>query len=129
MLENQLKDLKQKPRWVDGSGLSRYNLFSPMSFVEVLTKLYTSIPEERLFSLFPVGGEFGTIKNWYVGTDKPYVFAKTGTVGNNHNISGYLLTNSGKVLVFSFMNNHFKKTNAEIKQQMQATFEWLRDHY
>jgi len=129
MLENELKDLKQQPRWVDGSGLSRYNLFSPISFVEVLSKLYKMIPQERLFYLFPVGGEFGTIKNWYAGTNKPYVFAKTGTVGNNHNVSGYLLTNAGKVLVFSFMNNHFKKTNDEIKTQMQNTFEWLRDHY
>ncbi len=129
ILENQLKELKQQPRWVDGSGLSRYNLFTPMSFVAVLTKLYKTIPQERLFHLFPVGGKFGTIKNWYAGTDKPYVFAKTGTVGNNHNISGYLLTNSGKVLVFSFMNNHFKKSNDAIRTQMQTTFEWMRDNY
>ncbi len=129
VLENQLKELKQQPRWVDGSGLSRYNLFSPMSFVEVLRKMYTMIPQERLFNLFPVGGEFGTIKNWYAGKTKPYVFAKTGTVGNNHNVSGYLLTNSGKVLVFSFMNNHFKKTNNQVRTQMQTTFEWLRDNY
>ncbi|WKD85344.1 D-alanyl-D-alanine carboxypeptidase DacB [Polaribacter huanghezhanensis] len=129
MLENALKDLKQQPRWVDGSGLSRYNLCTPISFVEVLTKLYKTIPQNRLFHLFPVGGEFGTIKDWYAGTDKPYVFAKTGTVGNNYNVSGYLLTNSGKVLIFSFMNNHFKKTNDEIRTQMQTTFEWLRDYY
>jgi D-alanyl-D-alanine carboxypeptidase/D-alanyl-D-alanine-endopeptidase (penicillin-binding protein 4) len=129
VLENQLKELKQQPRWVDGSGLSRYNLFTPMSFVEVLSKLYKMIPQERLFNLFPVGGEFGTIKNWYAGKTKPYVFAKTGTVGNNHNVSGYLLTNSGKILVFSFMNNHFKKTNNQVRTQMQTTFEWLRDNY
>ena len=129
LLENQLKDLKQPPRWVDGSGLSRYNLFSPQSFVEILTKLYKTIPQKRLFNLFPVGGKSGTIKSWYSGTKKPYVFAKTGTVGNNHNVSGYLLTNSGKVLVFSFMNNHFKKSNNEVRTQMQAVFEWLRDHY
>jgi D-alanyl-D-alanine carboxypeptidase/D-alanyl-D-alanine-endopeptidase (penicillin-binding protein 4) len=129
VLENQLKDLKQPPRWVDGSGLSRYNLFSPISFVEVLTKMYKMIPKERLFNLFPIGGEFGTIKNWYAGKTKPYVFAKTGTVGNNYNVSGYLLTNSGKTLVFSFMNNHFKKTNDQVRTQMQTTFEWLRDNY
>jgi len=129
VLENQLKDLKQQPRWVDGSGLSRYNLFSPASLVDVLSRMYKMIPQERLFRLFPVGGEFGTIKNWYAGKEKPYVFAKTGTVGNNHNVSGYLLTNSGKVLVFSFMNNHFKKTNDEVRTQMQTAFEWLRDHY
>ena len=118
MLANELKDIKQQPRWVDGSGLSRYNLFSPMSFVTVLTKLYRTISQERLFHLF-------------ASTNKKdsYLFAKTGSFGNNYNVSGYLRTNSGNVLVFSFMNNHFKKTNAEIKQQMQTTFEWLRDHY
>ncbi len=129
MLDNELKDLKQQPRWVDGSGLSRYNLFSPASFVDVLTRMYKTIPEERLFNLFPVGGEFGTIKNWYKGKGKPYLYAKTGTLGNNHNISGYLITNSGKILIFSYMNNHFRKSNNAVKDQMQSTFEWLRDYY
>ena len=129
MLENELKTLKQQPRWVDGSGLSRYNLFTPASFVDVLTRMYKRIPEDRLFNMMSVGGKFGTIKSWYAGKDKPYVFAKTGTLGNNHNLSGYLLTNSGKILVFSYMNNHYKKSNNDIKMQMQQTFEWLRDHY
>ncbi|WP_347172829.1 D-alanyl-D-alanine carboxypeptidase/D-alanyl-D-alanine-endopeptidase [Polaribacter uvawellassae] len=129
MLENELKDLKQEALWVDGSGLSRYNLFTPSTIVQLLTKLYKKVPQERLFHFFPVGGKFGTIKSWYAGKDKPYVYAKTGTLENNHNVSGFLLTNSGKVLAFSFMNNHFNKTNSEIKTQMQLTFEWLRDHY
>ena len=46
ILNNQLKGLKQKPRWVDGSGLSRYNLFTPTSFVQILTKLYEEIPRD-----------------------------------------------------------------------------------
>lgn len=129
ILENQLKDLKQKPRWVDGSGLSRYNLFTPTSFVQVLTKLYTNIPRNRLFNLFPVGGEFGTLKNWYAGNPKPYIYAKSGTLGNNYSLSGYLITNSGKTLIFSFMNNHFTKPTNEVKQKMQSVFELLRDNY
>ncbi|MGJ8745880.1 D-alanyl-D-alanine carboxypeptidase/D-alanyl-D-alanine-endopeptidase [Polaribacter sp.] len=129
MLENQLKDLQQKPRWVDGSGLSRYNLFTPISFVDVLTKLYQKIPEERLFQFFPVGGESGTLKNWFSGNQKPYIHAKSGTLGNNYNLSGYLITNSGKVLIFSYMNNHFMHSNADVKKKMQAVFEELRDHY
>lgn len=129
MLENGLKDLKQSPRWVDGSGLSRYNLFSPESIVYVLNAMYKKVPKERLFNLFAQGGKSGTIADWYPGNPHPYIYAKTGTLGNNHNISGYLITESGKTLIFSFMNNHFTNPVSEVKKQMQSIFEWLRDNY
>ncbi|WP_240473019.1 D-alanyl-D-alanine carboxypeptidase [Eudoraea adriatica] len=129
MLKTHLKELKQSPRWVDGSGLSRYNLFSPESMVYVLNAMYKEIPKERLFNLFAQGGESGTIANWYPGNPQPYIYAKTGSLGNNHNISGYLITKSEKTLIFSFMNNHFKNSVSEIKKQMQSVFEWLRDNY
>jgi D-alanyl-D-alanine carboxypeptidase/D-alanyl-D-alanine-endopeptidase (penicillin-binding protein 4) len=129
ILKNQLKDLKQKPRWVDGSGLSRYNLFTPTSFVQVLTKLYADIPKNRLFNLFPSAGEFGTLKNWYAGNSKPYIYAKSGTLENNSSLSGYLITNSGKTFIFSFINNHYTKPTNEVKKSMQTVLELLRDHY
>jgi D-alanyl-D-alanine carboxypeptidase/D-alanyl-D-alanine-endopeptidase (penicillin-binding protein 4) len=129
ILENQLKDLNQKPRWVDGSGLSRYNLFTPISFVEVLTKMYKKIPRERLFSFFNVEGKSETLKTGFSGEKAPYIYAKSGTLGNNYNLSGYLITNSNKVLIFSFMNNHFMHSNSRIKEQMQVIFEQLRAHY
>jgi D-alanyl-D-alanine carboxypeptidase/D-alanyl-D-alanine-endopeptidase (penicillin-binding protein 4) len=129
VLENQLKDLKQKPRWVDGSGLSRYNLFSPISFVDILTKMHKKISQERLFQFFPVGGKSGTLKSWFAGNPKSYIHAKSGTLGNNYNLSGYLVTNSGKILIFSYMNNHYLHSNNAIKEKMQTTFEWLRDNY
>jgi D-alanyl-D-alanine carboxypeptidase/D-alanyl-D-alanine-endopeptidase (penicillin-binding protein 4) len=129
ILENQLKDLKQKPRWVDGSGLSRYNLFTPISFVEVLTKMYKKIPKERLFSFFPVDGESTTLNDSISKKDTRYIYAKSGTLGNNYNLSGYLITNSNRVLIFSFMNNHFMQPNTKVKEQMQIIFEQLRDNY
>jgi D-alanyl-D-alanine carboxypeptidase/D-alanyl-D-alanine-endopeptidase (penicillin-binding protein 4) len=129
ILENQLKNLKQKPRWVDGSGLSRYNLFTPESVVQVLDKMYASIPQERLFDFFPAGGVSGTLEDWYLGDPEPYVYAKTGTLGNTHNLSGYLLTKSGKTLIFSFMNNHFRRSSVEVKENMQYLLEQLRDNY
>ena len=129
VLENQLEDLKQQPRWVDGSGLSRYNLFTPMSFVQILSKLYTEIPQERLFTIFPAGGESGTLKKYYHGKITPYIYAKSGTFSNNYSLSGYLITNSGEVLVFSFMNNHYRKSSVEIKHQMGKVLVYLRDNY
>lgn len=129
MFETKLSDLKQKPRWVDGSGLSRYNLFTPTSFVQVLSKMYAEIPHERLFNLFPAGGVSGTLKKYYSGESKPYIYAKSGTVGNNYSLSGYLITNKGATLIFSFMNNHYKNATTDIKKHMQLVFEWLRDNY
>jgi D-alanyl-D-alanine carboxypeptidase/D-alanyl-D-alanine-endopeptidase (penicillin-binding protein 4) len=129
MLRNGLADLKQPPRWVDGSGLSRYNLFTPESMVHVLYKMYQELPQDRLFGLFPAGGVSGTLKNWYVGAEAPYIYAKSGSLGNNYCLSGYLKTKSGKILIFSFMNNHFIKPSGEIKAKMQVIFETIRDHY
>ena len=129
ILKNQLAGLRQPPRWVDGSGLSRYNLFTPESVVAVLTELYRKIPSQRLFALMAAGGVSGTLQDWYDGNPTPYVYAKTGTLGNNHCVSGYLVTRSGKTLIFSFMNNHFTIPTSVIKQQMQLVFEWIRDHY
>lgn len=129
VLDSVLTDLKQPPRWVDGSGLSRYNLFTPESIVQVLHLLYQRIPRQRLFRLFPAGGVSGTLKNWYPGDSEPYIFAKTGSLGNNHCVSGYLLTKSGKTLIFSFMNNHFRIPSPEVKKRMQSVFEMIRDTY
>lgn len=129
VLDTLLSDLKQQPRWVDGSGLSRYNLFTPESIVQVLQKMYREIPRERLFDFFPKGGVSGTLEDWYPGDPKPYIIAKTGSLGNNHCVSGYLLTKSGKTLIFSFMNNHFRQSSSEVKKRMQRIFEEVRDNY
>lgn len=129
VLNNQLSDLKQPPRWVDGSGLSRYNLFTPESIVHVLHKMYREIQKERLFDLFPTGGVSGTLVNWYPGNPEPYIHAKTGSLGNVHCVSGYLVTKSGKTLIFSFMNNHFRFPSSEVKKRMQRIFEEIRDTY
>ncbi len=128
-LDSLLPNLPQQPRWVDGSGLSRYNLFTPQSMVYVLDRLYNDVPQERLFKIFPAGGVSGTIKNWYTGNPEPYIYAKSGSLGNNYCLSGYLLTKSGKVLIFSFMNNHFRTPTSQVKKQMEALFEEIRDTY
>ena len=123
-----LKDLKQQPEWFDGSGLSRYNLFTPQSFVQVLEKLYNEFPQERVFSIFPIGGKTGTIKNRYRDSVTPYLFAKTGTLNNNVTLSGYLKTKSGKILIFSLMNNNSTKNLSYIRNENEKLLRIVRDN-
>lgn len=124
-----LSDLKQKPQWNDGSGLSRYNLFTPQNMVQVLEKLYAENPESRLFNIFPVGGKTGTIKSRYKDSNSPYVYAKTGTLSNNVTLSGYLKTSSGKTLIFSLMNNNSLKNLSWVRNENEKLLRLVRDNY
>ncbi len=126
---NFLSDLPDKAVWVDGSGLSRQNLFTPRSLVRLCEKIYDEIgDQDRLFDLLPQGGKTGTLKNLFIG-DKPYVFAKTGSLSNNYNLSGYLITASGKQLIFSFMNNNFNRPTAEIRSEMEKLIKEIHKKY
>ncbi len=130
MIEKWLPGLE--PVWIDGSGISRYNLIAPNDQVRLLLKLYNEFGWERIQYLFPQGGKSGTIKDWYPNStdlDKPYIIAKTGTLSNNHTLSGYLKTKSGKLLVFSMMNNNYNRETEEVKQAMQRFLESIRDAY
>lgn len=126
--KNLLNDLPDEPRWVDGSGLSRYNLFTPRSVVVLWEKLRKEIPEQRLYALLATGGKAGTIQN-YFKADTPYLFGKTGTLSNNHCLSGYLITKKGRTLVFSFMHNNFVQPTRVVRQQMQSFLNNVHEKY
>jgi D-alanyl-D-alanine carboxypeptidase/D-alanyl-D-alanine-endopeptidase (penicillin-binding protein 4) len=129
VIKNYLSDLPDKPLWVDGSGLSRQNLFTPRSMVKLCEKIYDELAdEERLFDLLPQGGKTGTLKNLYK-SDKPYVFAKTGSLSNNHNLSGYIVSRKGKKYIFSFMNNNFTVPTAVIRPEMEKIISLINQKY
>ncbi len=123
-----LNDLADEPIWKDGSGLSRFNLFTPRSVVQLWEKIYSLAPQERLFTLLAIGGKKGTIRNYYKES-KPYIFGKTGSLSNNHALSGYLVTKRGRLLIFSFMNTHFTRSTGEVRNNMQEILHRIYEAY
>ncbi|HLT74429.1 MAG TPA: D-alanyl-D-alanine carboxypeptidase, partial [Ohtaekwangia sp.] len=104
------------------------NLFTPRFVAGVWGKLYERVPRERLFPLLATGGKSGTIKRLFVGKE-PYVFAKTGTLSNNHSLSGFLVTKKGKTLIFSFMNANYVAPVSSIRTNMQRILNLFYEHY
>ena len=126
-----LNDLPDEPQWVDGSGLSRRNLFTPRSIIVLLSKILDELKSDDLVhSLMPTGGVTGTIKHAYkTDNGQPFVWAKTGSLSNNYNQSGYFVTRKGKRLAFSFMNNNFTKPTAQIRDEITRIITYLHNEY
>jgi D-alanyl-D-alanine carboxypeptidase/D-alanyl-D-alanine-endopeptidase (penicillin-binding protein 4) len=108
--------------WVDGSGVSRYNMFTPRSLVAVLKEIYKNSSWDQIIQRFPKGGVSGTLKVY----DVDQIYGKTGTLRHNHNLSGYLITKTGKTLVFSIMVNHFTSPTSEIRSSIGKVLSWLQ---
>lgn len=128
MKQNHLLDLPDEPVWVDGSGLSRYNLFTPRSIVKLWEKISGEVPQHRLFPLLATGGVNGTLRKWYQ-KEKPYIFGKTGSLSNNHCLSGFIVTKRERVLIFAFMNGNFTVAGNSIRRNMQSILESIYEHY
>ena len=106
-------------RWEDGSGLSRYNSFSPMQIIYLLEKMIEKNKEETILEILPEGGKEGTIGIYYKSLPQGTLFAKTGTLTGVHCLSGILKTKKGKTLLFSFMHNQIPGSNGAWKREME----------
>ena len=108
IIENSFKkSISNQMELFDGSGLSRYNLITPEALVTSLERIYLSIGLERVKRIFP--------NNFIIEDNEDFVWGKSGTLKNNYNYSGYIITNKGKQYVFSIMINHFTKDLDKIK--------------
>lgn len=117
LLQNEWKDFKNNIRWVDGSGLSRYNLASPKIMVDCLKRIAKDINDDKkLYTFLPNPNQSGTLK--HIKNYPNTVFAKTGTLSNNQSLSGFMTTKSGKKVVFSIMINHYLSKSITIQEQI-----------
>ncbi len=121
-----IENLKKEPgneflkdiRWVDGSGLSRYNLFRPKDFINILEFLAKEVAPDRLHALLPEASKTGTMRNVQDLNDGVRIWAKSGSFGNTYDLSGYYLTKEGKTVTFSVMSNLGNTSVKEIKQSV-----------
>ena len=105
-IEKQIKTfLKEEFRkwydtiiWVDGSGLSRYNLLNTEFILSVLNKIHEILGRQGIADLFP---------NYLSNYDKiGSVFAKTGTLRNNRCLSGYIYKGQERYIFSLMVSNH-----------------------
>ena len=126
LLANEMNFYIDQPNWADGSGLSRYNLFTPTGFTELLKHLKNDFDFERVKNILPTGGE-GTLRSLYKGKLQNRIFAKTGTLNNHLGLSGYLYTKKNKILIFSILvNNHISRATPirqSIEKFLEAVYE------
>ncbi len=127
ILKTDFKDLPQKPRWVDGSGLSRYNLFTPQDFVSILNKMKNEFGMERIKVILATGGE-GTISSYYKNSNG-YIFGKTGTLSGVVAFSGFLYTKKGKLLIFSTLVNNHQASATDVRRAVEKFLEGIRNTY
>jgi D-alanyl-D-alanine carboxypeptidase/D-alanyl-D-alanine-endopeptidase (penicillin-binding protein 4) len=125
LLKTDFKDLPQAPRWVDGSGLSRYNLFTPQDLVAILNKMQTEFGMARIKEILPTGNE-GTLTNYYKA-ERGYIFAKTGTLSGVVAISGFLYTKKDKLLIFSVLVNNHQASATAVRRAVERFIEEVRE--
>jgi serine-type D-Ala-D-Ala carboxypeptidase/endopeptidase (penicillin-binding protein 4) len=126
LLKKDFKDLPQKPRWVDGSGLSRYNLFSPKDFIFLLEKMKNEFGMDRIKGILPTAGQ-GTLKGYYENLAGA-IYAKTGSMSANVSLSGYLYTKKKKMLIFSVHINGYAGTGRAGRKAIEKMLQQIRDN-
>ena len=127
LLNTVLKNAPQRPKWVDGSGLSRYNLFTPKDMVYILENLQSNFGFSRLQNILPTANE-GTLTGLYKGYENR-IFAKTGSLNNNTALSGYLLTKQNKRLSFSIMINNYRADAGVVKKEIERFLVGVMEKY
>jgi len=127
-IKNFFTDISGEMYWADGSGLSRYNQFSPHAVSQVLKKIYQEYGKDYITGTFPIGGVSGTMKENFPEL-KAFVIAKTGSMLHVYNLSGFLITDKGRWLIFSFMNNNFIIPPGEVRKEITKILQAIKKKY
>ena len=119
ILKSEFSFFPQPTQWADGSGLSRFNLNTPENYVALLKKMENDFSITRIKNVFAQGGK--TSLSAYYKNIPGELYAKTGTLGNQVALSGYIITNKGTRLLFSVLvANHISPSSTPIRKAVEA---------
>src|ERR1051325_6670417 len=105
----------------DGSGLSRNDLISANTTVQLLTFMSKHKYFAQFRDALPIAGVDGTLSTRMRGTPaEKNVRAKTGSLSSVASLSGYVTTASGEHLVFSMMLNNYPDASLVRRDSIDA---------
>ncbi|MCS6942389.1 MAG: D-alanyl-D-alanine carboxypeptidase/D-alanyl-D-alanine-endopeptidase [Geminocystis sp.] len=117
-LEEILEEIginKENYQLKDGSGLSRQNLVTPKSIVDLLAAMANSKYGDLFRESLAVSGISGTLKNRLREPMAGKVVGKTGTLTGVAALSGYLHPQNYKDLVFSIIVNNSLEKSSDLR--------------
>jgi len=119
ILKSEFSFFPQPTQWADGSGLSRFNLNTPENYVALLKKMENDFSLMRIKGIFAQGGKT-SLAAFYKNIPGE-LFAKTGTLGNQVALSGYIITDKGTHLLFSVLvANHISPSSTPVRKAVEA---------
>jgi D-alanyl-D-alanine carboxypeptidase/D-alanyl-D-alanine-endopeptidase (penicillin-binding protein 4) len=123
LLAKKLKELKISTdgfEQSDGSGLSRHGVVTTKFLCKYLSTMYNNGEYENFVQSLPIAGVDGTMKNMLKKTAaEGNVKAKSGSLSGVRSYSGYVTTENGNDLCFSFIFNNFTCKSAVITKKME----------
>ena len=100
---------------VDGSGLSRLTLVTPVAVTKLLTFMYRSKNRQEWIPLLPIAGVDGTLRTRFDGhPEAARIHAKTGSLSHVRALSGYAESETYGPLAFSIIVNDSLASSSDI---------------
>lgn len=108
-------------RYVDGSGLSRYNAISPAAFDALMRHVLTAWPAADAAAFvraLPVAGQSGTLRRRFVGAPAQFcTHAKTGSMTGVSSLVGVIERPTAPLVTFAVLVNNAAR---DVKPDMDA---------
>ncbi len=116
----------------DGSGMSPYNMLSPLDLTALLQYMWNH-PDASIRQAFvesmAIGGVDGTLRRRFSQSPaNGSVFAKTGTVTGARNLAGYATTASGRPVAFAVLTNLFGTSTGRVTRAQDEIVEAIVRH-